>query len=79
MSIDQGNKLIRFEGSDEYYSLPDDITELADLAFADCSRLITLYIHDSVSVIGNYAFAFCKKSWCRIVSEMLEFTRNSTA
>ena len=59
MSNDQGNKLIRFEGSDEYYSLPDDITELADLAFADCSRLITLYIHDSVSVIGNYAFSNC--------------------
>ena len=59
MSIDQGNKLIRFEGSDEYYSLPDDITELSDLAFADCSSLITLYIHDNVSVLGNHVFANC--------------------
>ena len=59
MNIDQGNKLIRFDDSDENYSVPDDITELADLAFADCSRLITLYIHDSVSFIGNYAFANC--------------------
>lgn len=59
MSVDRGNKLIRFDDSVENYSVPDDITELADLAFADCSRLITLCIHDSVSVIGNYAFANC--------------------
>ena len=59
MIIRKGNRLIRFEDSVENYSVPEDISQLADLAFADCSKLVTLNIHDGVSLIGNYAFTNC--------------------
>ena len=58
-TVTQGNKLIRFGNDTAKYYVPEEITELADLAFADSDRLISLQIPDSVSVIGNYVFATC--------------------
>ena len=66
MIIRKGNRLIRFEDSVENYSVPEDISQLADLAFADCSKLVTLNIHDGVSLIGNYAFTNCTQLNCEI-------------
>ncbi len=58
-SVIQGSKFIKFGNDAEEYKVPDTVEVFADLAFADCDRLISLYIPDSVTEIGNYAFANC--------------------
>ncbi len=55
----QGSRFRKLENEVGEYKVPDTVEVLSDLAFADCDRLITLYIPDSVTEIGNYAFANC--------------------
>ncbi|MBR0373863.1 MAG: leucine-rich repeat domain-containing protein [Mogibacterium sp.] len=54
-----GDTLVRFEGQDEYYAVPDGVRRLADNAFYDRGRLIELTLPDSVTEIGDYAFKIC--------------------
>lgn len=40
--------------------LPDGLTRIGDLAFYDCSALVSVRLPDSVTKIGRYAFAGCE-------------------
>ena len=40
--------------------IPDNITEIDEAAFSDCSELISIEIPDSVTKIGEYAFSECE-------------------
>ncbi|MBQ8271611.1 MAG: leucine-rich repeat protein [Tidjanibacter sp.] len=41
------------------YTIPDSVTSIGDMAFADCSSLTSITIPDSVTWIGNSAFWAC--------------------
>ena len=41
------------------YNIPDSVTTIGDLAFADCSSLRSVTIPDSVTTIGEWAFSYC--------------------
>ena len=50
-------ELIRFPaGKNGYYTIPDNVTSIADTAFYDCSSLTRVTIPDSVTTIGDWAF-----------------------
>lgn len=42
------------------FTVPDNVTKIADYAFFGCSNLNNIIIPDSVLSIGNYAFDFCE-------------------
>ena len=53
-------ELIRFPaGKNGHYTIPDNVTSIADTAFYDCSRLTSVTIPDSVTTIGGGAFEGC--------------------
>ena len=53
--------LIQFPaGKDGSYQIPDSVTTISELAFADCSELTAISIPKSVKTIGNQAFVNCK-------------------
>ena len=41
------------------YTIPNNVTEIGNSAFRDCSNLTSITIPDSVTVIGGYAFWSC--------------------
>ena len=43
------------------YSIPDDITEIGDMTFANCAVLQSITIPEGVTTIGKEAFAGCSK------------------
>ena len=45
---------------DTQYTIPNSVTNIGDLAFADCYNLINIIIPDSVTNIGKYAFSECR-------------------
>ncbi len=47
-------ELIQFPaGKNGHYTIPDNVTSIADTAFYDCSRLTSVTIPDSVTTIGG--------------------------
>lgn len=53
--------LIRYPaGKSGAYTIPDSVTKIEDLAFADCVSLTSVEIPNSVTEIGEYAFSDCK-------------------
>lgn len=52
-------KLIRYDGDLQHFTVPEDVTEIAELAFSGANGLISIEIPDSVMTIGNYAFLNC--------------------
>ena len=56
-----GTKLIRYAPTkmDTFYSVPDDVIEIADHAFEDSSHLESIDILNSDVSIGDYAFRGC--------------------
>lgn len=52
--------------------IPDDITEINDLAFAYCPGITSVTIGDNVKYIGSYAFANCSNLKEVTVSDNLE-------
>ena len=53
-------ELIRFPaGKNGHYTIPDNVTSIADTAFYHCSRLTRVTIPDSVTSIGYRAFKNC--------------------
>ncbi|MGN0768229.1 MAG: leucine-rich repeat domain-containing protein, partial [Christensenellales bacterium] len=51
--------LIAYTGTDTELVLPEDITEINNYAFCDCSNLTSVIIPDSVTSIGDWAFYYC--------------------
>ena len=54
------NKLIRYEGDEEYVTLPQEVEELGEYAFYGASHLKSVTFHDQVKEIGAYAFYNCE-------------------
>ena len=53
-------ELIRFPaGKNGHYTIPDNVTSIADTAFYRCSSLTSVTIPDSVTSIGYRAFGGC--------------------
>lgn len=52
-------RLIKYDEELQSYTVPDGVTEVADLAFSGADGLISIEIPDSVTSIGNYAFLNC--------------------
>ena len=58
--VDGENKiLLNYVGTTTELILLDDITEINQYAFRDCTNLTSINIPDSVTSIGNYAFDGC--------------------
>ena len=54
------------------YTIPSGVTSIADRAFSDCYKLITVTIPGSVTSIGNDAFISCRYLANVVMSEGLE-------
>lgn len=52
-------KLIKYDEELRVFKVPDNVTEIAELAFSGADALTGLEIPDSVTAIGNYAFLNC--------------------
>ena len=53
-------ELIRFPaGKNGHYTIPDNVTSIADTAFYDCSRLASMTIPNSVTSIEDWTFFRC--------------------
>lgn len=55
----RAGKLIKFDEDQYAYTVPDEVTEIAELAFSGAGDLEAVRMHDSVVSIGNYAFLNC--------------------
>ena len=55
----QENRLIAYTGSNSFCSIPDNVTSIADYAFANASLLEQITIPKSVTEIGEGAFSTC--------------------
>ena len=55
-------KLIQYPAARQasYYSIPENVVEIGDCAFAYCDELIKISIHNRIVSIGDNAFADCK-------------------
>ena len=56
-----GKTIVRYAlgKADNSFSMPDDVTNVGDRAFYDCSSLVSIEIPDSVKSIGEDAFYGC--------------------
>lgn len=55
----EGSKLLKYTGTAEVVSIPDDVKEIGEEAFADNDNLIKVTIGSNVEKIGYRAFADC--------------------
>ncbi len=44
--------------TESFYAVPDTVTTITEWAFYGASKLKTLYLHDSVKKIGDYAYGY---------------------
>lgn len=51
--------LLKYNGSDEFVTIPDSVTEIGSSAFLDCKTLVSVTIPDSVTKINKFAFRNC--------------------
>ena len=51
--------LIGYKGNDTELTIPEDITEINEYAFNNCTSLTSIVIPDSVTSISEYAFSSC--------------------
>ena len=63
-SIQSGNGIIdkttnTLIAGDQTISIPEDVINIGEYAFAECKALTSITIPNSVKSIGNWAFAFC--------------------
>jgi len=50
------NELKKYTGTDEFVSLPENVTYIGYRAFKNCNALKSVYITDNVTTIGDGAF-----------------------
>lgn len=55
-----GNKLMRYSGTSEIVSIPDDVLYIAEEAFAGNDYIVKVNVGDKVKAIGYGAFQDCK-------------------
>ncbi len=67
-----GNKLMRYSGTDEVVSVPDGISEIGEEAFAGNDNLIKVEIGSNVKSIGYRAFAECDNLRTITVGDQVE-------
>ena len=51
--------LLSYTGNDTEVSIPDDVYYIADNAFEDNTKVVTINLHNGVNIIGNEAFSGC--------------------
>ena len=52
-------KLLKYNGTNSYVTIPDSVTSIGNSAFRECTSLISVTIPDSVTSIGRYVFCNC--------------------
>lgn len=56
-----GNKLLRYSGTEEVVSIPDGVKAIGEEAFAGNDNLVKVEIGNQVKSVGYRAFAECDK------------------
>ena len=63
------------KSTEEIYVIREGVTEIPE-AFADCSKVTSIVIPDSVTSIGAYAFRYCTGLTNIIIPENVTFLGN---
>lgn len=58
-TINSNGVLTRYKGEDKEVIIPDNVKEIYDFAFKDCTSVTSIIIPEGVTKIGNHAFENC--------------------
>ncbi len=74
--INENDILVKYHGNACYVTIPEQVKEIGDAAFRDCTDLIFVKIPEGVTNIGHSAFRNCKNLMSISIPKSVEYIGN---